>query len=79
MKRIEIRTTHDDPALVARSITPDNTPEMETHIEDGRVVTTITRDSTGGLRTTTDDYVVNLAVADEVAQLSDKITATNHE
>ncbi len=29
----------------------------------GVVVTTIERDSTGGLRTTVDDYVTNLAVA----------------
>ncbi|WP_122088280.1 KEOPS complex subunit Pcc1 [Halalkalicoccus subterraneus] len=79
MRRIEIRTTHDDPALVARSIAPDNTPEMETRTVDERVVTTITRDSTGGLRTTADDYVVNLAVADEVAQLSDRQTTPNHE
>lgn len=79
MRRIEIRTTHDDPALVARSIAPDNTPEMETRTNDERVVTTIERDSTGSLRTTTDDYVVNLAVADEVAQLSDRQTTSNHE
>lgn len=79
MKRLEIRTTHDDPALVARSITPDNTPEIATRTTDERVITTITRDSTGGLRTTMDDYVVNLAVADDVAQLADQQTTTNHE
>ncbi len=74
MKRIEIRTTHDDPDLVARSVSPDNTPEMTTRIDDGRVVTTIDRESTGGLRTTADDYVVNLTVATRVAQLSDRQT-----
>lgn len=79
MKRIEIRTTHAHPDLVARAVSPDNTPEIETRTEDGRVVTTISRESTGGLRTTADDYVVNLTVASEVAQLSEKTTEPNHE
>lgn len=74
MKRIEIRTTHEDPALVARAVSPDNTPQIRTRVDGERVVTAIERDSTGGLRTTADDYVVNLAVADEVAQLSDRLT-----
>ncbi|MDL5360518.1 KEOPS complex subunit Pcc1 [Halalkalicoccus sp. NIPERK01] len=76
MKRIEIRTTHADPDLVARAVSPDNTPEIETRTEGGWVVTTITRESTGGLRTTADDYVVNLTVADEVVQLADQRTTT---
>lgn len=79
MKRIEIRTTHDDPDLVARAVSPDNTTEMRTDIDGGQVVTTIERESTGGLRTTADDYVVNLTVATRVAQLSDRLTETNHE
>ena len=76
MKRLEVRTTHDDPETVARSITPDNTPEIETRTTDEQVITTITRESTGGLRTTMDDYVVNLTVADEVIQLADQQTTT---
>ncbi|MEM4780357.1 MAG: KEOPS complex subunit Pcc1 [Halalkalicoccus sp.] len=74
MKRIEVRTAHESPALVARAVSPDNTPEIRTRVKDGRVVTTIERETTGGLRTTADDYVVNLTVADEVAQLADQIT-----
>lgn len=74
MKRLEIRTTHDDPETVARSITPDNTSEIATRTTDEQVITTITRESTGGLRTTMDDYVVNLSVADEVVQLADQQT-----
>lgn len=72
MRRITIRTTHDEPERVARAVRPDNTPEMTTRSDDDRVVTTIERESTGGLRTTADDYVVNLTVADEVVQLSDR-------
>ncbi|MFP8953558.1 KEOPS complex subunit Pcc1 [Natrialbaceae archaeon A-arb3/5] len=72
-----IRTTHDDPDLVARALRPDNTDEMETTIErtGGRdaeeadtVVTRIERETTGGLHSNVDDYIVNLAVATDVAQ-----------
>jgi hypothetical protein len=65
-KRIEIRTTHDDLGLVSRSVSPDNTPQIRTNVEDDRVVTTIERESTGGLQTTADDYIVNLTVATSV-------------
>ncbi|WIV66944.1 KEOPS complex subunit Pcc1 [Natrialbaceae archaeon AArc-T1-2] len=63
-----IRTDHDDAALVARAIAPDNTDEMETTVEDGTVVTQIERETTGGLHSTIDDYVINLEVAATVAQ-----------
>ncbi|KDE58484.1 KEOPS complex Pcc1-like subunit [Halostagnicola sp. A56] len=59
-----IRTTHDDPELLARALEPDNTEEMETTIEGARtLVTRIERETTGGLQSTVDDYVVNLDVA----------------
>lgn len=66
-----IRTDHDRPELVAAAVRPDNTDEMSTWVESadesgGTVVTTIERDSTGGLRTTVDDYVTNLTVAQEI-------------
>ncbi|USZ68812.1 KEOPS complex Pcc1-like subunit [Halorussus salilacus] len=67
-----IRTEHDDAEIVAASVRPDNTPQIDTRVEREsgveRVVTTVERETTGGLRTTVDDYVVNLAVAQEVVQ-----------
>ena len=69
-RRARIETTHGDSetaGAIARAIRPDNTTEMETVVDDDRVVTTITRHSTGGLHSSVDDYVVNLQVA---AQLS---------
>lgn len=65
--RAILQTTHTEPETVAAAITPDNTPEMRTRVEGGRVVTTIARDSPGGLHSTVDDYVVNLQVADSIA------------
>ncbi|UPW02333.1 KEOPS complex Pcc1-like subunit [Halorussus gelatinilyticus] len=76
-----MRTELDDAPIVAASVRPDNTPEIDTRVEesgddggagDGAVVTTVERETTGGLRTTVDDYVVNLAVAQEVAQAGNR-------
>ena len=67
MRQATIRTDLPNAALVAASVVPDNTPEMETHVEDGTITTTIERETTGGLRSTIDDYVVNLTVATTVS------------
>jgi len=69
-RRATIRTAHDRPAVIAAAIAPDNTDEVTTRVESGdesgSVVTTITRGTTGGLRTTVDDYVSNLTVAQRI-------------
>lgn len=76
-RRATIRTeTNDDRAsVIAAALTPDNTEEMTTTVRDGTIETTIERPTTGGLGTTVDDYVTNLAVA---AQLTND-TTNNHE
>ncbi|WP_436927257.1 KEOPS complex subunit Pcc1 [Halosimplex amylolyticum] len=66
MRRATITTTHgdEDAAMrVAASLAPDNTAEMTTCVDGDAVVTTVTRERTGGLRSTVDDYVVNCRVA----------------
>jgi hypothetical protein len=73
-RRARLRTTHDRPALVAAALAPDNTASMTTRVEDDRVVTTVERETTGGLQSSVDDYLVNLAVADSVAQTADRHT-----
>jgi len=76
-RRATIRTRHDRPRVIAEAIAPDNTDEVSTRVEaadsegapdggPGVVVTTIERDGTGGLRTTVDDYVSNLTVAQRI-------------
>ncbi|SEQ52384.1 KEOPS complex subunit Pcc1 [Natrinema salaciae] len=80
-RRATIRTTHDDATLVARAIRPDNTDEMTTTVERndaadaagrderaGTIVTRIDRETTSGLQSTVDDYVVNLEVAIDVVE-----------
>ncbi len=64
---VTIRTTHDRPETIAAALAPDNTDEMSTRADpDGTVTTTIERETTGGLRTTADDYVANLTVAQRI-------------
>jgi hypothetical protein len=71
-RRVRIVTDHDSPdaaSRIAAAVRPDNTDEMTTTVEGSTVETTIERPTTGGLRSTADDYVVNLRVA---AQLDDQ-------
>lgn len=73
-KRATIRTEHDRADLVAAALVPDNTDEMSTRVETDEtgdpiaVETTIERETTGGLRTTVDDYVSNLTVAQQLIE-----------
>ncbi|SDQ41670.1 KEOPS complex subunit Pcc1 [Natronobacterium texcoconense] len=73
-RRATIRTEHGDAELVARALEPDNTDEMETTVdaESSAVVTRIERETTSGLQSTVDDYVVNLDVAIDVANAAEQ-------
>ncbi|MEF8781275.1 MAG: KEOPS complex subunit Pcc1 [Haloferacaceae archaeon] len=71
-----IETAHDDPAVVAAALAPDNTADVETTAveSEGVVRTRIGRETAGGLQSTVDDYVVNLTVAQRLTELT-----TNHD
>lgn len=62
-RTLVVRTTHDDPEAIAASVRPDNTDEMATDVDGQAIETVITRETTSGLHSTADDYVVNLHVA----------------
>ena len=79
MRRARIRTTHDAATLVASALEPDNTDAMTTRVEGDAVVTTIDRETTGGLHASVDDYVVNLTVADRLAGTAASNPATRTE
>ena len=83
MRRATIRTELAAAETVARAVRPDNTEEMDTRVEapeedgaDAEVVTTIERETTGGLQTSVDDYVVNVDVATQVVQHANRHTNT---
>jgi len=68
-RRATITTTHADAERarqVAAALRPDNTDEMTTTVEGEQVRTGIQRETTGGLHSTVDDYVVNCTVADRL-------------
>jgi hypothetical protein len=73
MRRARLETEHENARLVANALTPDNTDSMTTTVEGDSIVTVIERETTGGLQATVDDYVVNLTVAETVAD-----NATRH-
>jgi hypothetical protein len=87
MRRARIRTDHGDAATaraIAAAVRPDNTTEMETRTDGSTVETTIERDTTGGLHSNADDYVVNLHVAAQLAYRpadtdTDASTTDTHE
>jgi tRNA threonylcarbamoyladenosine modification (KEOPS) complex Pcc1 subunit len=59
-----IRTDHAAPRVVAAALAADNTDEIDTETDEGCVVTTVERERASGLRSTVDDYLVNVDVAD---------------
>ena len=61
----------DAAALAAASVAPDNTDEMATTVDGATVSTVVERSTTGGLRTTLDDYVTNLQVAQQLIDTTD--------
>ncbi|MDR5674299.1 Subunit of KEOPS complex [Halalkaliarchaeum sp. AArc-CO] len=67
-----IETAHDDPTAVAAAVAPDNTADVDTEAveSDGVVRTRIRRETTGGLQSTVDDYVVNLIVAERLSGIA---------
>ncbi|NHN40111.1 KEOPS complex Pcc1-like subunit [Halorubellus sp. JP-L1] len=73
MRTATITTTHEDAALVAAALAPDDTSEMQTTVDGDRVVTRIERETTSGLQSTVDDYVVNVDVAVQIAQHANQI------
>jgi hypothetical protein len=72
MMQIEgtITTLHDHAACVAAALSPDNLKSMETRAEEGRVVTTIAGTQLRSVIASVDDYLMNLAVAEDTCSLS---------
>lgn len=69
-----IETEHADAetaATVAAAVRPDNTADVATTVAGATVRTEITRETTGGLQSSVDDYVVNCSVATAVIDAAD--------
>ena len=74
MMQIEgtIATVHDHADCVAASLRPDNLLSMETRAEGNRVVTTITGTQLRSVIASVDDYLMNLAIAEDTSRVTPK-------
>jgi hypothetical protein len=74
MMQIEgtITTRHADAECIAAALSPDNLKSMETRAEGNRVVTTIRGMQARSVIASVDDYLMNLAVAEDACSLHGK-------
>jgi hypothetical protein len=61
-----IRTAHTHPTCVAEAIRADNLSRMQTTAEKGHVMTEIDGTKLRSIIASVDDYLMNLAIAEEV-------------
>jgi len=61
-----IVTAHRDPERVAGSLAPDNLASMKTTAGDGVVITRIKGSNLRSIIASVDDYLMNLAIAEDV-------------
>lgn len=81
-RTVRIETPHPRAVALAAAVRPDNTDDVHTRAVDGAVVTEISRETTGSLATTADDYVRNLRagarlLADDPRARTDTTTDTD--
>ena len=70
MMQIEgsITTLHERAGCIAASLAPDNLRSMTTRAEGDRVVTTITGTQLRSVIASVDDYLMNLAIAEDACE-----------
>jgi len=67
-----ITTVHENAGCVAAALAPDNLRSMETKAEGDRVITTITGTQLRSVIASVDDYLMNLAVAEDACSVRKK-------
>jgi len=79
MMQIEgtITTRHDNARCVAGALAPDNLSSMTTVAEGDCVVTTVTGTKLRSVIASVDDYLMNLAIAEDACSLGRR-TGNNH-
>lgn len=60
-----IRTRHERPDCIAAALHADNLHGMDTHALDGIVETTLTSEKLRSTIASVDDYLMNLAIAED--------------
>ena len=71
-----ITTLHRNAAAVASALTPDNMRSMTTTAQGDRVTTVITGTQVRSVIASVDDYLMNLAIAEDATVVSAPTTIT---
>jgi hypothetical protein len=71
MMQIEgtITTVHENAPCVAAALAPDNLRSMDTKADGDKVITTITGTQLRSVIASVDDYLMNLAVAEDACSV----------
>ena len=69
----EISTLHSHPECVAKALDTDNMPHMKTAVRENRVVFTIESDKIRSVVATTDDYLMNLQIAEDMSWKAEEL------
>ena len=64
-----ITTVHKNAGCVAAALAPDNLRSMDTKADGDRVITTITGTQLRSVIASVDDYLMNLAVAEDACSV----------
>lgn len=56
-------------SVIARSLAPDNVPEMETVIDDNEVTVKFKGDKVGTVLSSVDDYLMNAKIASDMPDI----------
>ena len=80
MMQIEgtITTVHKNAGCVAAALAPDNLRSMDTKADGDRVVTTITGTQLRSVIASMDDYLMNLAIAEDACSAAKKQRTTQN-
>ena len=73
-----ITTVHENARYVAAALAPDNLRSMETKADGNRVMTTITGTQLRSVIASVDDYLMNLAVAEDACSAAKKQRTTQN-
>lgn len=74
-----ITTTHANAPIVALSLVPDNLKNMITTADGDKVTTVIHGTQIRSVIASVDDYLMNLAIADETTKLPQNQQETNEK
>jgi hypothetical protein len=73
-----ITTVHRNASCVAAALAPDNLRSMKTTAECDKVITTITGTQLRSVIASVDDYLMNLAVADDACSVRNPAEKIQH-